>query len=148
MCDNTQFILSPEQLKKAQNRMLSMLLYFQSFCDEHGLLFYLHGGAAIGAIREHGFVPWDDDIDVLMPRPDYERFCQLWDEFGNKDRYVLCRTNEKINYHHPCASLRDPNTTFICNYNQKVELPTCVRCSMRFFLSFSIRKDSPIIRVE
>ena len=122
MSDNTQFILSPEQLKKAQNRMLSMLLYFQSFCDEHGLLFYLHGGAAIGAIREHGFVPWDDDIDVLMPRPDYERFCQLWDEFGNKDRYVLCRTNEKINYHHPCASLRDPNTTFICNYNQNIEM--------------------------
>ena len=64
--------------------ILDMLLYFQEFCDKHGLMFYLHGGAAIGAVREHGFVPWDDDVDVLMPRPDYEKFEKLWEKYGER----------------------------------------------------------------
>ena len=122
MNENYQFVITQKDLKNAQRKMLDMLLYFQSFCEEHELLFYLHGGAAIGAIREHGFVPWDDDIDLLMPRPDYERFCKLWEQYGDKERYIFCRTDEKHNYHHPCASLRDPNTTFICSYNQNLEM--------------------------
>lgn len=114
--------ISDEELKKGQQKMLDMLLYFQEFCDKHGLMFYLHGGAAIGAVREHGFVPWDDDIDVLMPRPDYEKFEKLWEKYGDKERYVFCKTNENVNYHHPCASLRDPNTTFISSYNQNLDI--------------------------
>lgn len=114
--------ISDEELKKGQQKMLDMLLYFQEFCDSHGLMFYLHGGAAIGAVREHGFVPWDDDIDVLMPRPDYEKFESLWEKYGDKSRYVFCKTDEKVNYHHPCASLRDPNTTFISSYNQNLDI--------------------------
>ena len=55
--------IDQETLKKMQSKMLEMLLYFKDFCDEHGLMFYLIGGGAIGAVREHGFVPWDDDID-------------------------------------------------------------------------------------
>lgn len=114
--DNS-YIISDEQLKKAQHKMLDMLVCFKAFCEKYNLMFYLHGGAAIGAVREHGFVPWDDDIDILMPRPDYEKFCILWEKYGDKEKYKLCRTNKDINYHHYCASLRDPNTTFICSYN-------------------------------
>lgn len=47
---------------------------FAAICDKHNLRYYLLEGNAIGAVRHKGFVPWDDDIDVAMPRPDYERF--------------------------------------------------------------------------
>lgn len=103
--------------KKMRQKMLDMLLYFKSFCDEHGLRFWLIGGGAIGAVREHGFIPWDDDVDCLMPRPDYEKFPELWEKFGDKSRYTFCRSNREVNYHHCASSLRDPSTTFICNYN-------------------------------
>lgn len=114
--------ISDETFKKMQSKMLEMLLYFKDFCAKHDLMFYLCGGAAIGAIREHGFVPWDDDIDVFMPRADYERFARLWQKYGDKKRFVFCRSNDKVNFHHSCTSLRDPNTTFICTYNQNLDI--------------------------
>ncbi len=114
--------ISDDTFKKMQNKMLEMLLYFKDFCDKHDLMFYLCGGAAIGAIREHGFVPWDDDIDVFMPRTDYERLARIWPKYGDKEKYVFCRTNDKTNFHHSCTSLRDPNTTFICSYNQNSDI--------------------------
>lgn len=113
--------IDQDTFKKMQQKMLEMLLYFKDFCEKHNLMFYLCGGAAIGAIREKGFVPWDDDIDVFMPRADYERFAKLWKKFGDK-KYVFCRSNSKVNYHHSCTSLRDPSTTFICSYNQNLDI--------------------------
>lgn len=114
--------IDAETLQKMKQHMLEMLLYFKDFCEKHGLRFWLIGGGAIGAVREHGFIPWDDDVDVQMPRPDFERFVELWEKEGDKDRYVFCQTNRKVNYHHCAASLRDPRTTFICTYNQNSEL--------------------------
>ncbi len=114
--------ITDETLKKMQNKILAILLYFKDFCKEHGLMFYLCGGGAIGALREHGFIPWDDDIDCFMPRADYEKFPLLWEKYGDKKRFVFCRSDEKVNYHHSCSSLRDPNTTFICTYNQNLDI--------------------------
>ena len=52
---------------------MDMAKYFVDFCNENGLMCYFCGGGCIGAVRHKGFIPWDDDIDVLMPRPDYEK---------------------------------------------------------------------------
>ena len=59
------------EIKELQNKCLEITLVFKEFCEKHGLLFYLCGGGCIGAIRHHGFIPWDDDLDVFMPRADY-----------------------------------------------------------------------------
>ena len=119
---NEQFFkpyeIDEETLKKMKAKMLDLLIYFRDFCNEHGLRFWLIGGGAIGAVREHGFIPWDDDVDVQMPRPDFDKFVELWDKYGDKDRYVFCNSNREVNYHHCGASLRDPSTTFICTYNK------------------------------
>lgn len=61
-------------IKEFQAKLLEMLLSFHVFCVEHHLTYYMVGGTLLGAVREKGFVPWDDDIDIAMPRPDYERF--------------------------------------------------------------------------
>lgn len=60
-----------------QRRMLDMLNEFHIFCENNNLRYFLGYGSLIGAIRHNGFIPWDDDIDVVMPRPDYERLLEL-----------------------------------------------------------------------
>lgn len=64
-------------LREIQQAELNILIAFDAFCKEHGLTYSLVGGTLLGAVRHKGFIPWDDDIDVGMPRPDYERFMSL-----------------------------------------------------------------------
>ncbi len=56
---------------------LDMLQTLAQFCDENSLRYYLSGGTLLGAIRHRGFIPWDDDIDINIPRPDCERLLAL-----------------------------------------------------------------------
>lgn len=61
-------------LKDLQNVSLEILKDVHQFCVKHNIKYTLQGGTLIGAIRHKGFIPWDDDLDIAMPRPDYERF--------------------------------------------------------------------------
>ncbi len=99
--------------KELQNKMLEMLLYFDSFARKHNLKYYLCGGCLIGAVRHHGFVPWDDDIDLFMPRDDYEKLQHIWFKFADTTKYKYCRTDRFHNYHDAGASIRDIDTTCI-----------------------------------
>lgn len=65
------------ELRKLQLAELENMRVFSQICDENNLRYYLIGGTMLGAIRHHGFIPWDDDMDVGMPRPDYEKFLQV-----------------------------------------------------------------------
>ena len=67
-------------LEEIQQTEFQMLIEFDKFCALHNLKYYLGGGTMLGAVRHKGFIPWDDDIDVNMPRPDYMNFLEL-----NKD---------------------------------------------------------------
>lgn len=62
--------LTKEEIKQKQ---LNILDAFVKVCEENGLRYYLCGGSLLGAVRHKGYIPWDDDIDVFMPRPDYEK---------------------------------------------------------------------------
>ncbi len=91
---NTFLKLSDEELRSLQLKGLEILIYFKEFCKEHNLTFYLCGGCCIGALRHKGFIPWDDDVDVFMPRPDYEKLFELWNKYADVSRYSCCRTTE------------------------------------------------------
>ena len=67
----------PQVLARLQNTELQILKDFMEFCDSHGLLYFGIGGTGIGAMRHGGFIPWDDDIDIAMPRRDFEQFLSL-----------------------------------------------------------------------
>ncbi|MBQ9782572.1 MAG: LicD family protein [Clostridia bacterium] len=87
--------LSVEQFRPI---MLNILSEIDEICRNNGINYSLCGGSLLGAIRHKGFIPWDDDIDIFMPRPDYEKFlsyCQ-----NNKTNFgLLCSdTNEKYGY--------------------------------------------------
>lgn len=79
--------LSLNQIKKIE---LDILIYFDKYCCEHGLRYYLAGGTLLGAIRHRGFIPWDDDIDVCMPRADYEYLISNFDEYKNFKLLTYC----------------------------------------------------------
>ena len=64
-------------LKEIQQIELEMLKAFADFCEKNGLRYYITGGSMLGAVRHKGFIPWDDDIDINMPRPDYDRLLKL-----------------------------------------------------------------------
>ena len=73
--------LSIDELKAIQ---LDLLDEVHSFCMAHGLRYSLTGGSLIGSIRHKGYIPWDDDIDIMLPRPDYEQFLQLYRSKDNE----------------------------------------------------------------
>lgn len=69
-----------EHLSKLQSAELDILRKTLAVIDTHHLTYYTLGGTLLGAVRHRGFIPWDDDIDIGMPRPDYERFLEIAEE--------------------------------------------------------------------
>lgn len=72
--DDCKVFLNDKDIKLAEFNMLKKLV---AFCDGNGLHYSFAGGSMLGAVRHQGFIPWDDDIDVSMPRPDYERLLRM-----------------------------------------------------------------------
>ncbi len=64
-------------IKPLQLEILKVFREFERICKKHNLRYYADGGTALGAVRHHGFIPWDDDLDVDMPREDYDKFIRL-----------------------------------------------------------------------
>lgn len=65
------------ELRVLQLAELDLMKLFVRICEKHNLRYYMIGGTMLGAVRHKGFIPWDDDMDVGMPRPDYEKFLLL-----------------------------------------------------------------------
>lgn len=99
-------------IRPLQLRMLQILKAFDATCAEHGLHYGIFAGSLIGAVRHKGFIPWDDDMDVLMPRPDYERFIAHCAEWLPEPYEFVCGEND-VNYPLPFGKLQDSSTTLI-----------------------------------
>lgn len=99
-------------LKEHQKIMLDILTVFADFCDRHNLLYFLDAGTLLGAIRHKGFIPWDNDADVCMPRPDFNRFIELMERSNYKlsDNLVLEKPEQSI---HTFYKIVDLNTRLV-----------------------------------
>lgn len=88
--------------------MLDMMDFIDAFCRKNNIRYYLYGGSLIGAIRHHGYIPWDDDIDICMMRADYDKFLNSF--FDEKKRYILISPESNSNYYLPTAKIYDSST--------------------------------------
>ena len=99
-------------IKKVWAVELDLLKKFLEYCQAHKLKCWVEGGTLLGAVRHKGFIPWDDDIDLAMPREDYDRMCRIGNE-GLSYPYFLQTAYSDIDYHRGHAQFRRSDTSAI-----------------------------------
>lgn len=102
-----------EKMKKVWAISIDLLQYFAEICKRHNLKFFAICGTTIGAVRHEGFIPWDDDIDVGMPREDYNKLIALPDSEFEHPYFLQTPYSDAYFYNRPFARLRNSNTTGI-----------------------------------
>lgn len=151
-------IVDSGELKRIE---LDLLKTIHRFCEENGIRYSLFAGSLIGAVRHRGFIPWDDDIDVLMPRPDYERFCR---SFSAPGASVHTFWNDP-GYFYPFAKVYDDRTLLVEDRDPKGRSAVCVdvfpidgladpktaprrilRVKARCLAALSLRRAPPLFR--
>lgn len=105
-------------MNKLQQIEFEMLEAFVDVCEKLNLKYYLVCGSALGAVKYGGFIPWDDDIDVALPRADYEVFCREAQKYLPKHVFLQ---NYRTDKECPCiiSRLRNCNTTYIIKLYKK-----------------------------
>lgn len=97
-------------LRRQQLRLLEMLVWLDEVCQRHAIPYWLGSGTLIGAVRHGGFIPWDDDVDVELLRPDYERLLRILPGECQGTDFVLQTHETDPGYFFTFAKLRDRRT--------------------------------------
>jgi lipopolysaccharide cholinephosphotransferase len=100
------------ELKLLHNKILEIAEYFDNFCKENEIIYYLMGGTALGAIRHQGFIPWDDDFDVFMDHKNYNKFLNIVYKNLDKEKYYFQKENTR-EWPMYFSKIRMNGTTFI-----------------------------------
>lgn len=108
-------------LSNMQIKLLNMLEWFDDYCFKNNITYYIAGGTLLGAVRHEGFIPWDDDIDVVVPRPDYERLISSF-ETGKSNYLLETPYSNNPDFLFSYSKLYDKSTTLVENVK-----PICKR---------------------
>ena len=109
-------------LKRIQEIELEIFDEIIRICKKYNLKYALIGGSTLGAVRHHGFIPWDDDIDLGMPRKDYEKFCELCKTELDAKRFMLQNFDTEPNCGLIFGKVRRLNTTLSEYYSYHIDM--------------------------
>lgn len=99
--------MKPLSLNEIKQTEFELLKIFDTFCRENNIRYFLSNGTLLGAVKYKGFIPWDDDVDVLVPREDYDRLIAM---FQDSDKVCLMSVEREPRYLYPFAKLCDTTT--------------------------------------
>lgn len=130
--------LPKDEMQKIELKILKHII---KFCDENNIKYFLYGGTLLGAIREKGFIPWDDDIDIAMPRNDYDKFIKT---YKNDEQYILTSHELTNEYYFPFAKVFDNHTYLDERTTKRIEMGVYVdifpidvfdNCKFKYFFN-------------
>lgn len=110
-----------EAIKKIQETEFDILQKIEHICKEHDITYFAVGGSVLGAVRHQGFIPWDDDIDIAMPRKDYEKFLRYAEEELPEGYFLQTFFTEK-NSPFYFTKVRKDNTKFVECYLRDLDI--------------------------
>lgn len=99
-------------LRKLQLTQLEILILVDRICKTQKIEYSLYAGTLLGAVRHHGFIPWDDDLDICMSRDNYDKFIQAW-SCTEHDGYILQNKENTPNFSQSFTKIRKEHTTFL-----------------------------------
>lgn len=106
-------------LRPLWDALLEIYDEFSRICEKHGLMYYVFAGTALGAVRHKGFIPWDDDLDVIMPRPDYEKFMTIAaEELPEYLKFVNWRNTPELDL--LAGKIQDTRKAYVLSLEQKL----------------------------
>lgn len=105
-------------MNELQGNLLEIMKFFHNVCQKNDIRYYLLGGSCLGAVRHKGFIPWDDDIDVGVPRKDYDKLIEAMKKIKD-ERYVLECPLENKDFVYSFCKIYDTQTVLIENTRYK-----------------------------
>ncbi len=108
-------------MTEMQGRLVAIFEWFHNFCVKHHLRYYMLGGTMLGAARHEGFIPWDDDIDVGLPRKDYDAFLKLTKDIKFGDFVIEGIDTHNKDFFYGYAKIYDTKSTLVENNRFKIK---------------------------